>query len=132
MILFILQNAYTSEKHPFKNEVEWGRELLRSHTGRRLREMIPENVEFKVINASASIGDNPNSLFNGDSKHISKQLKKIKPDIIVACGKVAQQICCDMEIKYMPVPHPAWRQLSKRETSEIRNYLSDKICLLCG
>jgi hypothetical protein len=124
MILFILQNAYTSEKHPFTNKIQWYRELLRSHTGRRLKEMIPNGAQYRVINATSEIGDNPNSVFKGNMAYVSLWIKQLKPDIIVACGKIAQQTCCDMKIKYMSVPHPAWRQLSKQKTTEIKNYLS--------
>jgi len=130
MILFILQNAYKNDKHPFTNSEEWSRELLRSHTGRRLQEMIPANADYKVINASEEIGNNPDSIFKGNVEHVSGWIEKLKPDIIVACGRVAQQLCCDMKIKYLPVPHPAWRRLSKRETTETRIYLSNKIYVL--
>ena len=128
MILFILQNAYKSDKHPFTNNEEWSRELLRSHTGRRLKEMIPDGVQYRVINASEEIGDNPDSIFKGNIDHVSLWIKQLKPDTVVACGRIAQQICCDMKLKYMSVPHPAWRQLSKRETLEIKTYLSKKAC----
>ena len=126
MILFILQNAYTSDKHPFTNEEEWGRELLRSQTGRRLKEMIPDGVEYKVINASPKIGADPDSLFKADFEHISKNIGKIRPTVIVACGVVAQAACECMGIKCIKVPHPAWRQLSKQITRNIMLELQER------
>ena len=127
MILFILQNAYRSDKHPFTNDAEWSRELLRSHTGRRLKEMIPTGVQYKVINASEEIGDNPDSVFEGNTKHVSLWIKKLKPDIVVACGRVAQRTVSNLVINYVPVPHPAWRRLSKTDTTRIRLSLASTL-----
>jgi len=123
MILYILQNAYTSDKHPFTNKKEWSKELLRSHSGRRLKEMIPDGAEFKVINASDNIGTHPSSSFKADLKHMSKLINKIKPDIICACGRIAQDGCRELGIKFISAPHPAWRQLSKKITRDIRRKL---------
>ena len=123
MILFILQNAYTSEKHQFKNEKEWSRELQRSHSGKRLSEMIPENVEYRVINASPEIGDNANSIYKADTTHIKRLVKKFSPKVIVACGTIAQAGCELLGLSYISAPHPAWRQLSKEITSEIKRQI---------
>jgi len=120
MILYILQNAYKSDKHPFTNNEEWSRELLRSHTGRRLKDMIPDGVQYKVINASEEIGDNPNSVFKGNVEHVSLWIKQLKPDVICACGKIAQQTCGDLGVMFISAPHPAWRRLSKKITNEIK------------
>ena len=129
MILFILQNAYTSEKHLFKNEDEWYRELMRSHTGRRLKEMIPYGKDFRVVNSSATIGDNPNSIYPADINHICKMIDNIKPKVICACGKVAQAGCRKINIEklkidYIEAPHPAWRGLSKKIILDIRAKLN--------
>ena len=124
MILYILQNAYKSDKHQFTNKKEWGRELLRSHSGRRLQEMIPEGAEFKIINASNNVGTHSASSFKADLKHMAKLINKIKPDIICACGKIAQAGCKELGVKFVSAPHPAWRQLSKKITSDIRMQLN--------
>ena len=123
MILFILQNAYRSEKHQFKNEEEWSRELANSHTGRRLKEMIPEDKEYKVINSSNIIGDNPDSCYEADTEHIKKLVNEINPIVICACGKVAQKGCADLGLIFIPAPHPAWRQMSKKQSSAIKQLL---------
>jgi len=123
MILFILQNAYKSEKHQFTNKKEWSRELLRSHSGRRLQEMIPAGAEFKVINASDNIGTHSSSSFKADLNHMTKLINKIKPDIICACGKIAQDGCRELGFDFVSAPHPAWRQLSKKITRDIRRKL---------
>jgi Uracil DNA glycosylase superfamily. len=126
MILFILQNAYRNENHQFSNHDEWHRELLRSQTGRRLVEMIPAGAEFRVINASSFIGDNPNSVSAADTKHMRRLIKQIKPDIICACGKIAQDGCKKLGLDFIEAPHPAWRCLSKKTTTNIRNLLGEQ------
>jgi hypothetical protein len=132
MILFILQNAYTSDKHPFKNEVEWSRELLRSHTGRRLKEMIPDGVEYRVINASPAIGNNAKSCYDPDTEHIKTLVEQIKPDIICACGRMAQKGCKSLGYDFIETPHPAWRQLSKNKSNEIKEQILHKMIFLLG
>lgn len=126
MILFVLQNAYKSEKHQFKNEEEWSRELANSHTGRRLKEMIPEGKEYKVINSSNIIGDNPDSCYDADIVHMKKLVNEINPTVICACGKVAQKGCADLGLIFIPAPHPAWRQLSKQDSNNIKNQILKK------
>ena len=129
MILFILQNAYKSAKHPFTNNQEWSRELLCSHTGRRLKEMIPDNSTYAVINASPLIGDNPDSIYIADTTHILNMIASIKPDVICACGKIAQEGCRKLNLTFIPAPHPAWRCLSKIITTKIRNRLVDTVSI---
>lgn len=120
MILFILQNAYRSEKHQFTNNDEWSRELLHSHTGRRLKEMIPEGYEYNVINSSPNIGNNSSSIYIADPQYIKTLVNKIKPDIIIACGRIAQDGCTELGLQYISAPHPAWRCLSKEITNNIK------------
>ena len=124
MILFILQNAYKSEKHQFKNDDEWSRELANSHTGRRLKEMIPDNMKYKVINSSSNIGDNPDTCYSADTEYIKKLIDEINPSVICACGRVAQKGCEDLGLNFIRAPHPAWRQLSKQDSSIIKKQLA--------
>jgi len=127
MILYILQNAYKSEKHQFKNEDEWSRELENSHTGRRLKEMIPDGEEYKVINSSGLIGDCANSCYDADLEYMQFLIEKINPNIICACGKVAQRGCEELGIEFIPAPHPAWRRLSKAHSSSIKEKIINNI-----
>ena len=126
MVIFILQNAYKSNKHQFKNEDEWGKELANSHTGRRLKEMMPEGIEYKVINSSAMIGNNPNSCYNADLRYIKKFVEEMKPSTICACGRIAQKGCTELGLDFIPAPHPAWRQLSKRCSNNIKEQIRIK------
>lgn len=129
-ILFILQNAYKSDKYKFTNHEEWSNQLMRSHTGRRLKDMIPAGISFAVINASDKIGDNPNSCYEADLKYISKWIKKINPTVICACGKIAQNGCKELGINYVPAPHPAWRLFSKETAFEVRDNLQSSHILV--
>jgi hypothetical protein len=88
--------------------------------------MIPAGAEFRVINASGFIGDNPDAVSKADTKHMRKLIKQIKPDIICACGKIAQEGCRELGLDFIEAPHPAWRWLSKETTSNIRNILGEK------
>ena len=126
MILYILQNAYKSEKHQFKNEDEWSKELENSHTGRRLKEMIPDRTEYKVINSSGMIGEHPDSCYVADLAYMQNLIEKIKPVIICACGKIAQKGCEELGLDFISAPHPAWRRLSKKCSSDIRRKIINK------
>lgn len=125
-ILFFLQNAYRSERYQFRNVEEWYVDLMRSHSGRRLAQMIPEGVDVAVVNASPIIGDNAKSCYPPDPKHVRRMIRKHKPDIICACGKIAQRGLSEMGIEYVPVPHPAWRALSKEHVARIRQQLGEQ------
>jgi hypothetical protein len=139
MILFILQNAYRSEKHPFDTFEEWERELWKSHTGKRLMSMIPPGEEYRVINASGYVGEYPSSCSPADPEYIQTWIDRIKPDVICACGKIAQHGLALMDIqnvidgvKNIPLvyaPHPAWRLLSFMDAREIKEKIKEQLCL---
>jgi len=127
MILFILQNGYHSEKYQYRNLEEWSIDLHRSFTGRKLMKYIPDNAEYAVINASMNIGENAKSYYPADLDHIKKWIDNIQPDIICACGEVAQQGCKSLGVDCIAAPHPSWRQLSNQFASDIKSKLTDAI-----
>ena len=122
-ILFILQNGYHSEKYHYRNNEEWYEDLHRSFTGKRLCEMIPDGVKVFVIEASQNIGNHPDSCFPADTSYIREKIEFYNPDIICGCGKIAQVGLMEIGTSFIPLPHPAWRQLSKKMTSEIKKKL---------
>jgi hypothetical protein len=122
-VLFVLQNAYRSEKYNFSNDEEWQGALQKSHTGRRLQAMIPADTQAFVINSSLSIGDNPDSCYPADSAYIKNKIERIEPDIICACGKIAEDGLKKIGVEFVALPHPAWRQLSNDTVYAIRSRL---------
>jgi hypothetical protein len=126
-ILFILQNAYKSDKYNFRNEDEWFRDLKRSHTGRILKKVIPDNCKVMVINSSKFIGNNPNSYCIADTDYILEKLKLYKPDIICACGFVAHHGLEVLGIEHYSMPHPAYRAFSNKLAEIIKNDLTNLI-----
>ena len=122
-VLFILQNGYHSEKYQYRNLQEWSEDLGRSHSGKRLMEMIPTGCDYYVINSTPEVGLGSSSLLKPQPDYILDWIDKVKPDVICACGKVAQNVCKELGINYVSAPHPAWRQLSKADTSKIRNVI---------
>jgi hypothetical protein len=123
-LLVVLQCAYgTSKRRRRQLEIRklWLKALWSSHTGRRLKKMLPDNVIVEVINSTPRIGDISSACFPAESVYIAGWIECFEPDIILACGKVAQNALEELGIKYIPSPHPAWRQLSNEQIDKIRS-----------
>jgi hypothetical protein len=119
-VLIFLQNAYgvaddyiPGYQHP---------SFAKSRTGRRLTEMLPENKEIGIANASLKIGNTPDSYFPPDELHMQECINAYKPDVILACGKAAKNGISKLNLNIPIVysPHPAYRALSKKITQEIK------------
>jgi len=129
-ILFILQNAYHSAKYTHTNRAEWIRDLRKSHTGIRLFRMIPDcGVVYEIINATPEVGKDATSVFEPDLEYINNFKTLFKPDVIVACGKIAQKGCEVLGIDYLKIPHPAWRHLSLKMEGKIKQQIT-ALCTL--
>lgn len=93
-LLVVLQCAYgtTSKlRRQLGKERLWLRALWTSHTGRVLKTMIPDCCIIHIINSSNHIGKVSKACFPPDINYIREEVKEINPDVILACGKVAQQ-----------------------------------------
>jgi len=90
-----------------------------SHTGSRLKEMLPDGSQVYVANANPKIGKETGAIFPPDLEHMQKVIDEINPELILGCGKIAQRGLSEMGIEYISAPHPAWRALSKKETGRI-------------
>jgi len=123
-LLVVLQCAWYRDGQPRKRK-RWLKDLWNSQTGRRLAEMIPDDMEVCVINASPQTGNHANATFPADPAHIKRWYYRIKPDVILACGTVAHAGLVDAKLEHIYAPHPTWRQLSKKQTAEIREKLND-------
>ncbi len=131
-ILFVLQNAWRrgakpGEREDAHSDRAWHWALWRSQTGKRLREIIPEEIfvlnHFKVVNASPFVGRQSFAVFAADSLLMHARMLNLQPELVVLCGKVAQNLAHVVEQHerpYILAPHPAWRMLSKVRTAEIR------------
>ncbi len=126
-VLFVLQNAWRKSAKPGEREVGresvWDRLLWRSQTGRRLKEMIPDDITFEVVNASEQVGNHSASVYPVDQALMAMRLGRIKPDVVVLCGKVAAGLALlveDSQTTLVITPHPAWRLLSKEHTARIK------------
>ena len=131
-VLFVLQNAWRKSAKPGERDVGrervWDRLLWRSQTGRRLKEMIPDDTTFEVVNASTWVGNYSSAVFPVDQALMAMRLGRIKPDVVVLCGKVAAGLAPlveDARTTLVIAPHPAWRLLSKEHTARIKQEISD-------
>lgn len=121
-ILVVLQNAwYRDGKH--RAYEKWLSDLWNSHTGRRLMEMIPEQCAIYPVNSTGTVTDNTQEVPKGDPLYVRAAYRYFKPDIVLACGKLAQETCDLARIEHIVAPHPAWRGLTKNDTSRIRHNL---------
>ncbi len=131
-VLFVLQNAWRKSAKPGERDVGresvWDRPLWRSQTGRRLKEMIPNDITFEVVNSSALVGSHSAAVYPADQALMAMRLGRIKPDVVVLCGKVAAGLAPlveDAQTTLVIAPHPAWRLLSKEHTARIKQEISD-------
>jgi hypothetical protein len=124
-----LQNAYYPdgiEPDRIKDRRTWLRLLWRSHTGKRLKEMLPDEIETFITEASPMIGTKPSDAFEADLGFMRSEIQEhSNAKIILACGKIAQAGLDKLGVTYISAPHPAWRLLSKRMTAEIKEKLLD-------
>lgn len=122
--MIILQNAYgvekgyvpSFEKESFKN----------CHTGRRLRKAIPLGCDVEIINASPKVGDVADSNFAPDFNYVTQQVRRIKPDIILACGVNAKKVVdtLDVDVPIIKMPHPAYRALKNETLDNVRKEIA--------
>lgn len=114
LLFVLLQNAYKKDGDEFTHE-EWVKALWKSHTGRRLSNMLPVGVTVYVANASPQVGTESSSAFKPDIEHIKNEIAATRPSVILACGKVAARAMREVGIPFIEAPHPAWRALSKAD-----------------
>ena len=126
-VLFVLQKAWRKSAKPGEQDVGresmWDSLLWNSQTGRRLKEMIPDDITFEVVNASALVGNHSGAIYPADMALMAMRLGRIKPAVVVLCGKVAAGLAPlveDAQTTLIIAPHPAWRALSKEHTARIK------------
>lgn len=111
----MLQNPYDRGKlaegwHPSS----WRRELRLSRSGCRLRVLL-DSLLWKVhfTNANPGIGEGPDAALPADLSHLKRALRRVQPDAVLSCGKVAEPALCILWAgPLFVVPHPAYRVLT--------------------
>lgn len=122
--LIFLQNAwspiYAGGHWPRKS---WLRALARSRSGQRLRLIVGD--EFDVVeNTTPIVGETPDSVIAPDYDYVREIIKKREPEIIIACGKQAEEVLLEVwDGRLIVVPHPAYRLLKNEVYLEVRNLL---------
>jgi hypothetical protein len=125
-LLIVLQNAYGVEEGYIPS---YDDAIFRIHTtGRRLKEAIPDGIDFTIINSNPKIGEKSNSYFPPDANHVNREIAKFNPKVILFCG-CNGKILMD-EIKFensVHMPHPAYRALTKKITSDTKKKIKEML-----
>lgn len=122
-LMIILQNAYGVEKGYVPS---YEKESFRNcHTGRRLRNAIPDGLDISIINASPKVGKKSSSNFRPDSVYVGKKVEELVPDIILACGVNAKKVIdsVDVNVPVIKMPHPAYRALTNKKLEEVKEMI---------
>lgn len=125
-LLIVLQNAYGVEEGYVPS---YDKESFRNcHTARRLKEVIPENIEIKIINSNPKVGLISSSYFKPDREYVNNEISKYSPKVILFCG-CNGKILMD-EIKFVNsihMPHPAYRALTKKITNDVKEKIKEML-----
>lgn len=148
-ILVILQNAWRHDAEPeqrtwlpesLRARVEaagrsfeevsrrsWLIALWRSHTGCRLRSILPEGHEIVICEASPRVGATSGKTFAMEPDHVIMELHRHGPGLVVLLGREAQRalsLCGELPV--VVGPHPAWRGLTKASAAVIQSEIQAK------
>jgi len=144
-LLVILQNAWRRKagpndtcwipSAPERSKKLWEKALWKSLSGKKLKQMIPDNMEVVVTNASPRIGNVSSSHFPMEPEYVLAELDENLPDVVLLCGKEAEKafdLIFDWaeekgrKISVVLAPHPAWRALSSVKMSATKAALSTR------
>ena len=131
-ILVVLQNAYDRGRLATSwNPTIWKRELLASRTGTRLRVVFSEPAELEGLhfcNAAPGLGKGPSEARTGSPSHVRQAIRRVKPDYILACGRVAEETTLQVwEGHLLTIPHPTYRPLTNDLLQLARKILVHKV-----
>ena len=130
-LLVILQNAYSHDGEPMRRR-KWLLGLWRSYSGKRLREMLPQELwmdslhswpedrDYYICNATEQWANDAIVALKSDPEWLARIVAWLRPDYVLACGRVAQRGLDRLGISYIEAPHPAWRALTKERTAAVR------------
>lgn len=126
MILVFLQNAWYRDLKRLPYD-QWLISMWKSPTGRGLIKMLPEGVPYFVINSTDEIVDNSKEIKEADLHWMSMWIRFVKPKLILACGKVAQRGCYNLQVKYIKAPHPSWRGLTQSDIEKVKTLIKEAL-----
>lgn len=108
-LVVFLQNAWSPffAGHTWPR-ASWLRALEKSRTGRRLEIMIDD---FDLCEETTpEVAATPSGICKPNFDHINSILKRRKPEVVVACGKQAEECLVNLwSGPLLAVPHPAYR-----------------------
>lgn len=134
-IIIFLQNAwspyYAGHEWP---RASWLRALAKSPTGRKLRLLELGELYHNCYNITPLVGMEPSSVLTPDDLHVRQILKEQKPDVVLACGKHAEQFLAPRWAgPLLAVPHPAYRVVTNELYTQagliLRTGLSERVAL---
>lgn len=125
-LLVVLQNSYAKGnlQQGKYNPATWRKEYLSSRTGIMLKRALPEGWAVRYTNANPKVGDNPKSVLEPDLRHLKKRFREVRPDILLACGRLPQRACMETwDGPMIGIPHPACRVL----TNSLLDHAHDRL-----
>lgn len=99
-----------------------------NHSGRRLNSMI--DGAYTVTNACSDIVHSARHRGTPDKVWLEANLRKLQPDVLLVCGKVAQATFSRSmapKARVLVLPHPAARTWSKASIAAARNKIQQAI-----
>jgi hypothetical protein len=125
MIVCLLQNPwsphYEGRKWPRQS---WLKALWASRSGQRLRRLFPDPTQVWFDNTNPIATGTPSGVLPPDLDHVKRMLKRQKPTVVVACGRIAEYVSMGMwDGRLMLVPHPAYRLLTNKLIDTARDLL---------
>lgn len=109
----------------------WRIALANSVSGKKLRRLLGErcfehpNVTY--LNTTPAIGVGSSSKLPPDPGYARRKISEIAPDVLVACGKQAEELAKDIwQGPLLIVPHPACRVLTNALYLQARRFLRQR------
>ncbi len=149
-IIVVLQNAWRHNAKPGdrefvpgrpreRSDAIWRAALIRSRSGQRLLQMLPDSVwkagTWAAMNASPFVGSRARSKYPYDADHTGAEIDRLSAGleflpVILLCGVEAQKAKRLVALKghrIVLAPHPAYRLLSSARCLDIREELLDAL-----
>ena len=103
---------------------------LRRPSRRRLAKVVsgcPDDFTFHYRNTTPLTAADPTSILPTDSEYVQAFLKRLDPELIVACGKSAGEHFrgIDTERKILYMHHPAYRVVTNRYLEAVAAMIVD-------